>query len=99
MVSRPTPYRIVVDGGFKSMSVQHGAPRPLGLGPLKSQLLTAEQGILELEQPAEAPAVGDTVTFIPGYTDSTVCLHDEMCVLRGGVLEAVWAIPGRSGRR
>jgi hypothetical protein len=28
-----------------------------------------------------------------------VCLHDEMCVLRDGVLEAVWAIPGRTGRR
>jgi D-serine deaminase-like pyridoxal phosphate-dependent protein len=99
VVSRPTPHRIVVDGGFKTMSVQHGPPRPLGVGALKSMVLTAEHGILELEQPDTVRRVGDTVAFIPGYTDSTVCLHDEICVLRGGVLDAVWAVPGRTGRR
>jgi D-serine deaminase-like pyridoxal phosphate-dependent protein len=99
IVSRPAPHRIIVDGGFKTMSVQHGSPRPVGLGGLKSMLLTAEHGILELEEPDTSHRVGDTVEFIPGYTDSTVCLHDEICVMRNGVLEAVWAIPGRTGRR
>jgi D-serine deaminase-like pyridoxal phosphate-dependent protein len=32
MASRPTEHRIVVDGGFKTMSVQHGSPRPVALG-------------------------------------------------------------------
>lgn len=99
VVSRPSPTRIVVDGGFKTMSVQHGSPRPLGLGAVKSLVLSAEHGNIELEQPDENHKVGDLVAFIPGYTDSTVCLHDEMCVLRDGVLEAVWRIPGRTGRR
>jgi D-serine deaminase-like pyridoxal phosphate-dependent protein len=99
IVSRPTERRIVVDGGFKTMSVQHGSPRPLGLGVLKSMVLTAEHGILELEEADAVHRVGDTIAFIPGYTDSTVCLHDEICVLRGDVVEAVWAIPGRTGRR
>ena len=99
VVSRPTPNRIVVDGGFKSMSFQHGLPDPLGLGPLKSLVLTAEHGIIELEHPDERLRPGDTLAFVPGYTDSTVCLHDEICVIREGVLESVWAIPGRTGRR
>jgi D-serine deaminase-like pyridoxal phosphate-dependent protein len=99
VVSRPTSTRIIVDGGFKSMSVQHGAPKPLGLAPLQSMLLTAEHGILEMEEPCAAPRIGDTLSFIPGYTDSTVCLHDEMCVVRNGMVETVWEIPGRSGRR
>jgi D-serine deaminase-like pyridoxal phosphate-dependent protein len=99
IVSRPTAHRIIVDGGFKTMSVQHGPPRPMGLAPLKSMLLTAEHGILELQEPDAAHRVGETIAFIPGYTDSTVCLHDEICVMRGGALEAVWAIPGRTGRR
>ena len=98
VVSRPTDTRIIVDGGFKTMSVQHGAPRPLGL-EVKSLLLSAEHGTIELAAPSALPAVGDLVEFIPGYTDSTVCLHDEMCALRGGTLEAVWTIPGRTGRR
>jgi D-serine deaminase-like pyridoxal phosphate-dependent protein len=98
VVSRPTPTRIVVDAGFKSLSFQHGYPRPLGLGELKSTVLTAEHGILELAEPDVRTQVGDPVAFIPGYTDSTVCLHDEICVIRDGVLDAVWVIPGRTGR-
>jgi len=97
VASRPSPTRVIVDAGFKTMSVQHGLPRPIGL-EVKSVALSAEHGTLELAEPAAKPAVGDTVAFIPGYTDSTVCLHDEMCALRGGKLEAVWAIPGRTGR-
>ena len=66
---------------------------------IRSMVLSAEHGNIELEQPDQAHQVGDPITFVPGYTDSTLCLHDEMCVLRNGVLEAVWAIPGRTGRR
>lgn len=98
VVSRPTETRVVVDGGFKTMSVQHSLPQPLGL-EVKSVLLSAEHGSLELSTPSRHPAVGDLVEFVPGYTDSTVCLHDEMCALRGGRLEAVWTIPGRTGHR
>ncbi|MEO7651562.1 MAG: alanine racemase, partial [Bryobacteraceae bacterium] len=72
IVSRPTPTRVIVDGGFKTMSTQHGQPRPLGLGAIKSLILSAEHGNIELEAPDLKPSVGDLVTFIPGYTDSTV---------------------------
>lgn len=97
VASRPTPTRVIVDGGFKTMSVQHGVPRPVGLN-VKNVGLSAEHGNLELAEPSDQPQVGELVPFIPGYTDSTVCLHDELCVLRQGVLEAVWKIPGRTGR-
>jgi D-serine deaminase-like pyridoxal phosphate-dependent protein len=99
VISRPSPTRIIVDGGFKTMSTQHGMPRPLGVGELKSIVLSAEHGNLELLHPDDTLRPGATITFIPGYTDSTVCLHDEMCVIRNGILEAVWTIPGRTGRR
>ena len=98
VVSRPSETRVIVDGGFKTMSVQHGIPRPIGL-EVKSVALSAEHGTLELTSPSAQPAVGEVIAFIPGYTDSTVCLHDEMCALREGQLEAVWPIPGRTGRR
>lgn len=98
VVSRPSETRVIVDGGFKTMSVQHGIPRPIDL-QVKSVALSAEHGTLELAMPSARPAVGDLVAFIPGYTDSTVCLHDEMCALREGKLQAVWSIPGRTGRQ
>jgi len=99
VISRPSATRIIVDAGFKSMSVQHGMPKPIGLGPVKKIVLSAEHGNIELEEPDTAHRVGNTVAFIPGYTDSTLCLHDEICVLTDGTLHAVWAIPGRTGRR
>lgn len=98
VVSRPSATRVIVDGGFKTMSTQHGLPRPMGL-EAASVVLSAEHGTIELSAPSAKPAVGELVAFVPGYTDSTVCLHDEMCVLRGGKLESVWTIPGRTGRR
>ena len=98
VVSRPSETRVIVDGGFKTMSVQHGIPRPIDL-QVKSVALSAEHGTVELAMPSARPAVGDLVAFIPGYTDSTVCLHDEMCALREGKLQAVWSIPGRTGRQ
>lgn len=99
VVSRPSPTRVLVDGGFKTMSYCHGYPQPLGLGEVSSLVLSAEHGNIELAEPNDTLRVGDPVEFVPGYTDSTLCLHDEMCVLRDGIVEAVWLIPGRSGRR
>jgi D-serine deaminase-like pyridoxal phosphate-dependent protein len=99
VVSRPHPTRIIVDGGFKTMSRDHGNPEPMGMQGVKSISLSAEHGTIELIEPCETPGVNDIVEWIPGYTDSTVCLHDEMVVLRRGIVEEVWTIPGRSGRR
>ncbi|MEZ5401798.1 MAG: alanine racemase [Bryobacteraceae bacterium] len=98
VVSRPSAKRAIVDAGFKTMSVQHGLPQPLGIEAVGISL-SAEHGTVDLAAPSERPAYGETVRWAPGYTDSTVCLHDEMCVVRNGLLEAVWAIPGRTGRR
>lgn len=99
VVSRPDATHAIVDGGFKTMSFCHGYPQPLGLGKLKGLVLSAEHGTLEFEEPNTTLHVGDTVEFVPGYTDSTVCLHDEMCALKDGILQEVWPITGRSGRR
>ena len=99
IVSRPSPTRIIVDGGFKAMSVQHGAPKALGLGSVKHMVLSAEHGNIEVAAPDDTHQVGHLITFVPGYTDSTVCLHDEMCVTSGGTLTDVWTIPGRTGHR
>lgn len=97
VVSRPTATRVIVDGGFKAMSTAHGLPSPVGLEVARLSL-SAEHGNLELTSPSESPWVGEMVTFVPGYTDSTVCLHDEMCAVRAGVVREVWRIPGRGGR-
>jgi len=95
VTSRPTPTRIILDAGRKTMSIETAVPHPLGLPPVKEVRLSAEHAQIELEAPSDRPRVGERVEFIPGYTDTTVHLHEEMVALRGNRIEAVWKVAGR----
>ncbi len=99
VVSKPNPTRIVTDAGFKTMSNQQATPKPIGLEGIASLGLSAEHCTLEMAVPNESVKVGDKLEFIVGYSDSTVCLHDEMYGIRDGKVEAVWAIQGRGKLR
>ncbi len=99
VVSRATPTRIVTDAGKKALSVDNTPPQPLSLPAVSSIALSAEHGKIELVEPSERPQVGETVEWLVGYSDTTVCLHDEMYALRGGRVEAVWSILGRGKLR
>ena len=99
VVSRPTPTRIVTDVGRKTMSSDTAVPRPLGIPGAKAVKLSAEHGLIELEEPSRTPRVGDKVTWIVGYGDTTVCLHDEMAGVRDGIVEVVWPILARGKLR
>lgn len=95
VTSRPTPNRIICDAGKKTMSSDAGMPEPVGLGAVRAARLSAEHGVIELEQPNETLRVGDRLEWIVGYSDTTVHLHDEIHATRGGRIEAVWPIVGR----
>ena len=95
VVSRPTPTRVVVDAGFKTMSAQPARPEAVSLSGVASLQLSAEHGRIELEQPNERLGVGDKLEFIVGYTDSTVVLHDTLYGIRDGRVEVAWPIAGR----
>ncbi len=95
IISRPNPTRIVVDAGIKALSIDHGPPVPLGVNRYKEIKLSAEHGVIELEEPDKMLMVGKTIEFVPGWADTTLCLHDEMCGIRKGQLEVVWPITAR----
>jgi D-serine deaminase-like pyridoxal phosphate-dependent protein len=95
VTSRPTPTRVILDAGRKSMSIETAAPKPLRVPGVADVRLYAEHAQLDLEAPSDWPRVGDRVEFIPGYTDSTIHLHEEIIALRGGRIEAVWDVVGR----
>jgi D-serine deaminase-like pyridoxal phosphate-dependent protein len=99
VISRPTPTRIVTDAGRKTMSHDQGTPKPKGVEGVNGVSLSAEHGVITLEQPNTKIRIGDKLEWIVGYTDSTVCLHDEMYGVRDGVVEAVWPILGRGKSR
>jgi D-serine deaminase-like pyridoxal phosphate-dependent protein len=99
VTSRPTPTRIVLDAGKKALSSDTEMPRPLGLPPFRSLRFSAEHATIELEQASHAPRPGDRVAFIPGYTDTTVFLHEEIIAMRHGRVEGVWPIAARGKLR
>jgi D-serine deaminase-like pyridoxal phosphate-dependent protein len=99
VISRPTPTRIVVDAGKKTMSTDAAVPRPLDLPGVQAVWLSAEHGTIVVDSPRETPRVGDRLEFIVGYSDTTVFLHDELYGVRDGRVEAVWPILGRGKLR
>ena len=95
VTSRPTPTRIVLDAGKKTMTDDAAPPQPLGIGATRAMKVSAEHTTLELELPSETPQVGDRIEFVVGYSDTTVHLHEEMIGVRDGTIEEVWRIAGR----
>src|SRR5438067_1480929 len=81
VTSRPTPTRIILDAGRKAMSIDTATPRALNVPAVRELRLSAEHALLELEAPSDWPRIGDRVEFVPGYTDTTVHLHEEMVAL------------------
>jgi len=95
VTSRPTPTRIVLDAGKKTMSEDAAVPQPIGLPPVQRMKISAEHTTVELEQPSETPKVGDRIEFVVGYSDTTVHLHEEIFGVRRGRIEEVWRVAGR----
>lgn len=96
VTSRPNPYRIICDAGFKSLPSSDGAPAPLGLAqPVQKVISSAEHGAVELQSPNDTLQVGDLLDFVVGYGDGTVYLHEVMVGVRNGTVECVWPILGR----
>lgn len=96
VTSRPNPYRIICDAGFKSLPSTDGVPAPLGLDqPVQKVISSAEHGAVELQSPNDTLQVGDLLDFVVGYGDGTVYLHEVMVGVRNGTVECVWPILGR----
>ncbi|SRR5579883_544312 len=95
VISRPTPTRIVLDAGRKTMPGDAAMPEPLGLPPIAALRLSAEHAKIELEQPSGTPRIGDKIEFVVGYHDTTVHLHEEIAAVRNGRIEAVWRVAAR----
>jgi D-serine deaminase-like pyridoxal phosphate-dependent protein len=95
VTSRPVPERIIIDAGFKTLPTGYAIPRPVNLDGVETIGMSAEHGTLSLAAPNTEVQVGDTLDFVVGYGDATVCLHDELVGVRDGIVEVVWPIQGR----
>ena len=99
VTSRPTPERIIIDAGYKSLPVTNRTPECATLPTVQSHRGSAEHGVITLEAPDTQVQVGDLLDFLVGYGDATVFLHDNLYGIRNGVVDAVWPILGRGKLR
>jgi 3-hydroxy-D-aspartate aldolase len=85
--------------GFKSLPAWISKPVPLGIDYVNDVRMSAEHGIVILDQPNDTIQIGDTFDFMVGYTDATLFLHDQLYGIREGVVEVVWDIEARGKLR
>ena len=95
VTSRPTPTRVILDAGRKTMSCDAAAPEPIGLPAVEATRFSAEHTKIELLQPSDTPRVGERVQLVVGYSDTTVHLHEQIIGVRNGRVESVWRVAGR----
>lgn len=95
VTSRPTPTRIILDAGRKTMSADAAVPAPIGLPPTETVGLSAEHMKIELKAPNASPRVGQKLEVVVGYSDTTVHLHERIMGVRNGRVETVWRVAAR----
>lgn len=94
VISRPTPTRVIIDAGRKTVDPSSRMPIPIGL-EVDKIALSAEHGNLTLSKPCDTPRVGDRISFRIGYSDQVVHLHDALFGVRDGIVEQIIPILGR----
>jgi len=90
VTSRPTPDRIIVDAGRKTLDPSNLAPEVVGLEGVAKLAFSAEHGIIHLGGPNDAIRVGDRLRLNIGYSDQVVHLHEQHFVIDGDTIDAVW---------
>ena len=86
VVSRPTPNRIVLDAGSKSLSSDIGALEGYGVlqgTDITIKFLNEEHGVIELAAPSDTPRVGDRVRIVPNHVCVVSNLFDVVNLIDG----------------
>ena len=94
VVSRPTPDRVILDAGMKSVTQEFGLPEVVWPRGLRVVGLSEEHVKCVADAPC-ALAPGDQVWLLPTHCCTTVNLHDRYWCVRDGRLIATWPIEGR----
>ena len=95
VTSRPTPERIIIDAGRKSLDPSNVVPDVVGVEHVVSQGFSAEHGTIQLDTPNDTIVVGDRLTLNIGYSDQVVHLHEHMYVTVDGEIDTVWPTSAR----
>jgi D-serine deaminase-like pyridoxal phosphate-dependent protein len=94
VISRPAPDRIVLDGGHKAATKDHGPPGVVGIPGARVTAFNDEHAVIAVPV-AAAASIGDRVRLRPSHTDPTMNLHDVLYAVDGTDVVDVWPIAAR----
>jgi D-serine deaminase-like pyridoxal phosphate-dependent protein len=94
VVSRPAPDRVVLDGGHKAATKDHGPPGVVGIPDARVTAFNDEHAVLAVPAAASV-AIGEQVRLRPSHTDPTMNLHDVLYAIDGTRVVDLWPIVGR----
>jgi D-serine deaminase-like pyridoxal phosphate-dependent protein len=95
VTSRPSPDKVVIDAGRKSIDPSARQPTIEALEITGDISFSAEHGRFTLATPSDCPRIGERVTLWSGYSDQMCHLHEYFIGVRNGIVAAVWPIQGR----
>jgi D-serine deaminase-like pyridoxal phosphate-dependent protein len=103
VISRPDPLRAVIDAGSKVLGTDRGnnLSQVTGYGHVVEYpdatlaRLSEEHGVITFTQPASAPRIGERLTVIPGHSCVVTNLANQVYLVGGDRVEAVWPVLGR----
>ncbi len=95
VISRPTPERVVVDVGMKSLTNEFGMPQVLGIPNADFYREGEENACIRLEDTGHPIRPGDPVELLPMHGDTTIAVHDEYHLCHGDEVVMTLPILGR----
>ncbi|MCU0702591.1 MAG: D-TA family PLP-dependent enzyme [Fimbriiglobus sp.] len=97
VVSRPTPNRVTLDVGNKSIAADPLLPKRVHLldFPPHTPVVHSEEHYVVETPHADRFTPGDVVYAIPGHVCPTVALHREALVAEGGRVVGAWKVTAR----
>jgi len=93
VVSANHPNFVTVDSGTKSFSTDRGyGPEAVSVPGSSFRFGGDEFGYVDVDNPANRPALGDKIEFVPPHCDPTVNLYNRIYACRSNQVEAVWPV-------
>ncbi len=95
VISRPTPERVVVDVGMKSLTNEFGMPQVLSIPDCEFYREGEENACIRLDDTSNPIRPGDPVELLPTHGDTTIAVHDEYHLCHGEEVVMTLPIQGR----
>ena len=95
VTSRPSPNKVVLDSGRKSIDPSSRQPTIHEVEVEGSIAFSAEHAKFTMARESDCPHIGERLMLWSGYSDQVCHLHECFVGVRNGIVETIWPLLGR----